>query len=179
MRRYECVVILDPEVLDDDIRNFTDKYGQLIKSTGGEVIKIEDWGAKKLAYLVKKKDKGRYILFDFVGLPSLIAEVERQLKIADEVMKFLSVKLEDTVDLEAFKAGKEAPAEAAPEEVLETAVPETVVPESSAEPDSEVAAEPQAEGAASPESEPEGSTTSETPQEQPAVEQSQEGSTNE
>jgi small subunit ribosomal protein S6 len=153
MRRYECVVILDPEVPDDDIRTFTDKYGQLIKGAGGEVIKIEDWGAKKLAYLVKKKDKGRYILFDFVGLPALIAELERQLKIADEVMKFLSVKLEDTVDLEAFKAAKEAPAEEAPAE----------------------APEPEAEAAAS---EAETAAPEATP-EQPAPEQTEEGSVNE
>ncbi len=112
MRRYECVVILDHELPDDDIRNFTEKYTQLIKTSSGEIIKIEDWGVKRLAYLVNKRDKGRYILFDFVGLPALISEMERQLKIADEVMKYMSVKLEDSVDLEAFKAAQQAPAEA-------------------------------------------------------------------
>jgi small subunit ribosomal protein S6 len=168
MRRYECVVILDPELPDDDIRTFTEKYGQLIKGSGGEVIKIEDWGAKKLAYLVRKKDKGRYILFDFVGMPALISELERQLKIADEVMKFLSVKLEDTVDLEAFKAAKEPPAEA----VAEAPVAEAPVAE---------AAEPEAESAETaateaPETE---AAPPEAPQEQPAPEQTEEGSVNE
>jgi small subunit ribosomal protein S6 len=137
MRRYECVVILDHELPDDDIRNFTEKYTQLIKASSGEVIKIEDWGIKRLAYLVQKREKGRYILFDFVGLPSLIAEMERQLKISDEVMKYLSVKLEDAVDLEAFKAAKEAPpAEPTAEVAAETAAPveaETPVPEAAAE----------------------------------------------
>jgi small subunit ribosomal protein S6 len=124
MRRYECVVILDHELPDDDIRNFTEKYTQLIKASSGEVIKIEDWGIKRLAYLVKKREKGRYILFDFVGLPSLIAEMERQLKISDAVMKYLSVKLEDAVDLDAFKAAKEAPpAEPTAEVAAETAAP--------------------------------------------------------
>jgi small subunit ribosomal protein S6 len=120
MRRYECVVILEPELPDDDIKNFTEKYSQLIKTSSGEVIKIEDWGIKRLAYLVKKKDKGRYILFDFVGLPALISEMERQLKISDEVMKYLSVKLDESVDLEAFKAAKEEPA-ATPAETAEVA----------------------------------------------------------
>ena len=113
MRRYESVVILDPEMPDDDIRSFTEKYSQLIKTNGGEIIKIEDWGFKRLAYLVKKKEKGRYILFDFVGLPALITELERQFKISEEVMKFLSVKLDDDVDLEAFKAEAEEKAAAA------------------------------------------------------------------
>ncbi|MGO9567612.1 MAG: 30S ribosomal protein S6 [Desulfomonilaceae bacterium] len=107
MRRYESVVILDPEMPDDDIRNFTEKYSELIKTNGGEIIKIEDWGFKRLAYLVKKKEKGRYILFDFVGLPAVITELERQFKISEEVLKFLSVKLDDDVDLEAFKAAEE------------------------------------------------------------------------
>lgn len=104
MRRYETVVILDPDLEEDDIRGFTDRYAQLIKSTGGEVIKIEDWGQKKLAYLVKKRNRGRYVLLNFVGLPALMQEIERQFKISDEVIKFLTVKLEHHVDLEAFKA---------------------------------------------------------------------------
>ncbi len=107
MRRYESVVILAPEMPDDDIRNFTEKYSELITTNGGEIIKIEDWGFKRLAYLVKKKEKGRYILFDFVGLPALITELERQFKITEEVLKFLSVKIDDDVDLEAFKAAEE------------------------------------------------------------------------
>jgi small subunit ribosomal protein S6 len=115
VRRYESVVILDPEMPDDDIRNFTEKYTELIKTNGGEIIKIEDWGFKRLAYLVKKKEKGRYLLFDFVGVPALITELERQFKISEEVLKFLSVKLDEDVDLEAFKAAEEekAAAEAA------------------------------------------------------------------
>lgn len=107
MRRYESVVILHPDMPDEDIRSFTERYSNVIKSNGGEIIKIEDWGFKRLAYLVRKKDRGRYILFDYVGLPALIAELERQLKITEEVMKFISVKLDEDVDLEAFKAAAE------------------------------------------------------------------------
>lgn len=104
MRRYETVVILDPEMPDDDIRNFTEKYSNLVRNSGGELIKIEDWGSKRLAYLVKKRDRGRYLLFDFVGQPALITELERQFKISEEVMKFLSVKIDQEVDLDAFRA---------------------------------------------------------------------------
>jgi small subunit ribosomal protein S6 len=115
MRRYESLVILGPDVSDDDIRIFTERYSNLIRQTGGEIIKVEDWGFKKLAYKVNKKDRGRYILLDWVGLPALLTEMERQFKISEEVMRFLSVKIDDNVDLEAFKAqvaGKEqAPAE--------------------------------------------------------------------
>ncbi|MBI5569510.1 MAG: 30S ribosomal protein S6 [Desulfomonile tiedjei] len=133
MRRYETVVILSPDLADDDIRNFSDRYTQVVKSHGGEIIKIEDWGIKRLAYLVKKKDKGRYVLFDYVGVPALIFELERQFKISEEVMKFLSVKLDPEVDLEAFKTAPkavEAPEAVAPEAVApESVAPEAVAPE--------------------------------------------------
>jgi small subunit ribosomal protein S6 len=166
MRRYECVVILDHELPDDDIKNFTEKYTQLIKASSGEVIKIEDWGIKRLAYLVKKREKGRYILIDFVGLPSLIAEMERQLKISDEVMKYLSVKLEDTVDLEAFKAAKEAP----PAEPTAEAAPETAPPVEAEAAPAQEAVEPAAEPAAEPEEKP-----AEETEAQPVEETKEEG----
>jgi small subunit ribosomal protein S6 len=113
MRRYECVVILDSDMKDDDIQGFTQQYAQLIKDHGGETIKIEDWGTKRLAYLVKKKEKGRYVMFDYVGTPALISEIERRMKISDDVLKFLSVKLDGDVDLEAFRAAELAKKEAA------------------------------------------------------------------
>jgi small subunit ribosomal protein S6 len=149
VRRYESVVILDPEMPDDDIRNFTEKYTELIKTNGGEIIKIEDWGFKRLAYLVKKKEKGRYILFDFVGLPALITELERQFKISEEVLKFLSVKLDEDVDLEAFKAAEEekAAAEAARRAPSEPAAVEPEAPAPPPEPETPV---PPVEPAAAP-----------------------------
>ena len=94
MRRFECVVILESDMKDDDIEGFKQTYTQLIKEHGGEVIKIEDWGPKKLAYLVKKKEKGRYMMFDYVGTPAIISEIERRMKISDDVMKFLSIELQ-------------------------------------------------------------------------------------
>ncbi len=106
MRRYESVVILDPDMPDDDTKSFTERFSSVITSSGGDIIKIEDWGTKRLAYLVKKKERGRYILFDFVGTSELIREIERQFKISEEVMKFLSVKIDDQVDLAAFKASE-------------------------------------------------------------------------
>lgn len=121
MRRYECLVILDPELADEEVKNFSERFDQLIKTSNGETIKLEDWGMKKLAYLVKKRDKGRYILFDFVGLPPLMAEMERQFKIAEEVLKYLTVKVDENIDLEAFKAAAAeeaiAPSEPAPSEI--------------------------------------------------------------
>lgn len=160
MRRYEAVVILHPDMGEDDVRNFTERYSQLVKTSGGEIIKIEDWGLKRLAYLVQKKEKGRYILFDFVGKPALISEMERQFKISEDVMKYLSVKLEHEVDLEAFKSAPkgepEPPVEEAPATETETeeAAPAEPVAEEPAAPAEEAAPEAEAPAETQP-SEPE------------------------
>jgi small subunit ribosomal protein S6 len=162
MRRYECVVILTPEMQDDDIVSFTETYSGLIRDSGGEVIKIEDWGQKRLAYLVKKKERGRYLLFDFAGMPALMAEMERRLKITEEVIKYMSVKLDDRIDLEAFRAKQEAAAapkiEAvpAPEPVTEEALPGAETPPA---PAAEVEEQAPESATAAPESE---TTTPET-----------------
>lgn len=180
MRRYESLVILDPDVPDDEVKGFTEKYGQIIKTHGGEIIKVEDWGPKKLAYVVRKRDKGRYILFDFVGTPTLILEMERQFKISEDVMKYLSVKLDEEVDLEAFKAASKAkeaaaaepaPAEPAPAAEPEVAPPVEAAPEVTAE-------EPQepAEVAAAPAEaveEAEAATATEAPEEAEAKKESE------
>ena len=121
MRRYESVIILDPDLPEDDIRAFTDRYTELIRSYGGDIIKVDDWGLKKLAYLVKKREKGRYVFFDYGGVPALIEEMERQLKISEEVIKFLSVKVDEDFDLGAYKAAAEAKAQEAEAKAQEAA----------------------------------------------------------
>ncbi|MGO8881783.1 MAG: 30S ribosomal protein S6 [Desulfomonilaceae bacterium] len=140
MRRYEALIVLDPDTSDDDVKALTERYSGTIKDHSGEIIKIEDWGTKKLAYLVRKKDKGRYILFDFVSGPELINELERQFKITEDVMKYLSVKLDDEVDLDAFKA--KAQKEAVEAEAKDAAVEQPTIEEIEA-PKDEVAAEEQ------------------------------------
>jgi small subunit ribosomal protein S6 len=104
MRRYESVVIIGSEMTDDDIRSFAERYSEIIKNGQGEVIKLDDWGVKKLAYLVKNQEKGRYVLFDYLGEAELVKELERRFRISEEVMKFITVKIADDVDPEELKA---------------------------------------------------------------------------
>ena len=180
MRRYESVVILDSELADDDIQNFTDRYGAVIKDGGGEVIKIEDWGVKKFAYLVKKKEKGRYILLDYVGVPALVQELERQFRISEDVMKFLSVKLDDHVDLEAFKAQvEEEKANKAAAAAVPEIAPHTETPVEDAPPMKEdaatVEAPPADEAPIEPEPVPEPEQDSIAPEEEKSEEEKKEG----
>jgi small subunit ribosomal protein S6 len=141
MRRYESVVIIGSEMTDDDIRSFAERYSEIINNGNGEVIKLDDWGVKRLAYLVKKQEKGRYVLFDYLGDAALVSELERRFRISEEVMKFITVKIDDNVDPEALKAKMKEEREA--QEAARAKRSEEAAPK--AETEQAVAAEPEAE----------------------------------
>ena len=98
MRRYEVVFIVHPDLTDEEIKAVSDRYGELIVSQKGTVIKTEDWGRRKLAYDIKKQSKGAYLLIDFYGPGNMIKEIERNFNIDDKILKFLTVKTKDPFD---------------------------------------------------------------------------------
>lgn len=103
MRRYETIFIARPNVSEDDIEAVVSKTTAIIEGDGGTIIRIDKWGLKKLAYLIKKESQGYYVYFDFAGIPASVAEIERIFRIDDRVLKYLTVKLADTCDPEAAK----------------------------------------------------------------------------
>ncbi len=94
MNKYESVVIISPVVEEEGIKNLITKFSELI-NTQGKVESVEEMGKRKLAYEVKKNKEGYYILFNFEAKPELIAELERNYRITDEVIKFIVVRKED------------------------------------------------------------------------------------
>ena len=109
MRTYESIFILHPEVIGDDQTALIDKYKTILSDQGADVLKVENWGTRTLAYQVKKQSKGCYVLVIFDAEPTVIAEFERRMRIDEKVIKFQTIILE---------GGYEAPpvVEAAPEE---------------------------------------------------------------
>jgi small subunit ribosomal protein S6 len=95
MRKYETIFILDPDLEEEQTESTIEKVKGIITQSNGEILKVEDWGKRKLAYEVKKKDKGHYILIHFLGTPALLSEVERNFKVMDAVIKFQSVRLDE------------------------------------------------------------------------------------
>jgi small subunit ribosomal protein S6 len=95
MRRYETIFILDPDLEDELAQSTIEKAKGIITQANGEIIKVEDWGKRKLAYEVKKKTKGHYILIHFSGSPALLSELERNFRVMDAVIKFQSVRLNE------------------------------------------------------------------------------------
>jgi len=113
MRRYETIFIVRPNIGEDDIAAITSKTTSIIEGDGGTIIKIDKWGLKKLAYLIKKESQGYYVYVDYAGIPASVAEIERIFRIDDRVLKYLTLKLADSCDPEVIK---EELAKAAPEE---------------------------------------------------------------
>lgn len=93
MNKYESVVIINPSVEDEKVKELSQKFTDIINNDG-KVEKIEDLGKKKLAYEVKKNKEGYYIVINFEANPDLIAELERNYRIIDEVIKFITIKAE-------------------------------------------------------------------------------------
>jgi small subunit ribosomal protein S6 len=106
MRTYETIFIVHPEVVGDDQNAIIDKYKAILSDQGADVLKVENWGVRNLAYQVKKQSKGCYVLAIFDAEPSVIAEFERRMRIDEMVIKFQTVLLEN---------GYQAPAAAEPE----------------------------------------------------------------
>lgn len=123
MRTYEAIFIVHPEVTGDDQAALIDKYQKILTDQGANVLKLENWGTRTLAYTVKKQTKGCYVLVIFEAEPTVIAEFERRMRIDDKVIKFQTVILEGGYQAPAVAevADEEQPAEAAGEAAEEPA----------------------------------------------------------
>ena len=108
LRRYEIIFIAHTDLSDDQLNELIERYKKIITNSKGVIVKIEKWGTRKLAYEIKKQTKGTYVLSDFVGKSSIIPEIERNFKIDDKILKFLTVVKDKEVDLEELEKEKQA-----------------------------------------------------------------------
>ena len=104
MRRYETIAILDPDLSEEGRAPVFDRLTDLIPAQNGFLVKLDQWGSRKLAYDIKKKSRGYYVCIDLCGDGALVNEMERFFRIDDRVLKFMTVVLDKDVDLEAVKA---------------------------------------------------------------------------
>ncbi len=114
MRTYELAIVADPRLSDEEMIALTDEYKQLIQSRGGEIVREESWGKRKLAYPIRKVNEGRYVFLYLQMEPktaALIPEVELRLKQNDRVLRYLTVR----TDLDIKRATNRAkPGQAIP-----------------------------------------------------------------
>jgi small subunit ribosomal protein S6 len=118
LRRYETIFIVPADLTEDEINALIERYHSLITKNKGMVIKVEKWGKRKLAYEIKKQIRGFYVLMDLVSLHAVITELERNFKIDDKILKFMTIKKEEAVDLKELE--KEIAAASAPPATAES-----------------------------------------------------------
>lgn len=106
-RNYESIVILKPEVADDEQKKFFQRNVKTIKSFKGEMNHIDTWGKRKLANPIGKAALGTYFHLSFTAQPECVAELERQMKIDDRVLRYSHLKLDSrkslTEHMDAYK----------------------------------------------------------------------------
>jgi small subunit ribosomal protein S6 len=125
MRNYESLYIIHPEVVGDDLAAMVEKFQGVLTDQGAEIHKLDNWGVRKLAYQIKKVERGCYVQTLFRAEPPVIAEFERRMRLDEKVLRFLTVRHD----------GEFAPIEVAATEETEVKeeVPAEVVKEVSAE----------------------------------------------
>ena len=102
-RRYETVFILPSDLDEGKKREILDRLDGVVEKGDGIRVKREDWGVRRMAYPVKNHPKGHYYLLNFVGTAQIVAELERHMRMFEDVYRFLTVKTDDRVDLEAAR----------------------------------------------------------------------------
>lgn len=94
-RVYEVMYIVQPETANDDVAKLNEGIQKLIENEGGTVVRIDDIGRRKLAYEIKRKREGYYVLFEIEGSGKEIAELERRFRVNDAIMRFVTVRVDE------------------------------------------------------------------------------------
>ncbi len=105
---YETIIIIRPDVDDAAIEAIAEKLEGIITGSGGHILIRDDWGKKRLAYPIAKHQKGHYILFNYLSQAGEIDELERIIRIDDQIVRFLTVRRAEAVDVDTrLKAAEE------------------------------------------------------------------------
>lgn len=94
MNKYESVIIINPNIEEDSVKKLTEEFSNLINENG-KVEKVDILGKKKLAYEVKKNKEGYYAVLYFEAEPTVITELERNYRISDDVIKFMTINVNE------------------------------------------------------------------------------------
>lgn len=99
---YETTLITKVDLSDDALKTFKDRLFGIVKAYGGEVVYEEDWGKRKFAYPIEKETRGQYTYFVYTGRGDVVAEIERNLRINESTLRFMTVNLAKEFDKEVY-----------------------------------------------------------------------------
>ena len=95
MANYESVLIARQDLGTSQVNTLVDSLGEALKREGGEVVKIDNWGLKNLAYRIKKNRKGHYVLLNIVAPAKAIFEYERLMRLNEDVIRYMTIKVDE------------------------------------------------------------------------------------
>jgi len=109
-RVYESAILINAALDDEAIKTLIGRVKETITTNGGEILEIEDWGRKRLAYQIKKSKIGYYSIFRFSSLPDLIPKLERYYQLDESVLRYLTITLsKDALDQIEIDKAHQAP----------------------------------------------------------------------
>ena len=100
-REYETIYILRPTITNDEVGEVNTRIRAIIEGMNGKILKVDNWGKRRLAYEVKKERKGIYLYWQYLAGPGVVDEFERNLRMLDTVIRYMTVKLDANIDPEA------------------------------------------------------------------------------
>ena len=108
MRPYEVMFILDASLEEDAIQAVVDRATDLISRDGGSANRVDHWGRRRLAYEIDHRSEGYYVLIEATAEPAVVAELDRMLSLADEVMRHKVIRIPDEVAAKAVRRSSAA-----------------------------------------------------------------------
>ena len=100
-REYETTYILRPNTANEGVAEVNTRIRGIIEGMGGKILKVDNWGKRRLAYEVAKERKGIYLYWQYLAQPGVVEETERNLRMLDAVIRYLTVKVDEDVDVGA------------------------------------------------------------------------------
>lgn len=113
MRHYETTYILRPNLGEEQFTEIIDRTNAIITNDDGAIICLDRWGMKRLAYEIKKEVQGYYVYLNYAAPGKTVDEIERIFRIDDRVLRYLTIKLGDSMNAEAIEVEKQRIAEKA------------------------------------------------------------------
>ena len=102
LREYETIYILQPTIDPDEADRIATRVKDIVSQLSGHLIKVDNWGKRKLAYPINKSSRGVFVFFKYLGFENMVAEIERNLRLLDPVVRYQTVLMNGDVKLETY-----------------------------------------------------------------------------
>ncbi len=110
MRQYETMVLLSPELTDETVDEKVSGFEKKVTEGGGEILNVERWGKKRLAYPIQRQRHGIYFIVTYHSGPEVVADIEREMRIDEETWRYMTVRMDEVLLRKLEKNAKSAAA---------------------------------------------------------------------